>query len=224
MTSILNNFAFPVISDDNRDPYVSWQHHLDRGSDGGVDLAYPKGSAVRANANGVVTNVPWFGNGGNTARLQLDDGRYIEYMHLDSFSVSNGQSVASGTQIGVSGASGSGDLNYYAPHLHVHMYIGGTRVNIFDYFTTTRAREEDAKMAQYYLRGTTGQIGRFAGGVTIFGTLDAYNKHRTVVGLWNAANPNFQQVPPPPATSGSIIGLDDYGWSVQVAAHGGIVG
>ncbi|POH67069.1 hypothetical protein C3B59_07060 [Cryobacterium zongtaii] len=224
MTSILNNFAFPVISDDNRDPYVSWQHHLDRGSAGGVDLAYPSGSAVRANANGVVANVSWFGSGGHTARLQLDDGRYIEYMHLASFSVSNGQSVSSGTQIGVSGASGQGDLNYYAPHLHVHMYIGSTRVNIYDHFTTTRPREEDAKMAQYYLRSTTGQIGRFGGGVTVFGTLDAYNKHRTVVGLWNAANPNFKQVTPPPATAGSIIGLDDYGWSVQVAAHGGIVG
>lgn len=134
MTGIFDNFSFPVIRADDRDPDVSWQNHLNRGSSGGVDLAYPYGSAVHANADGVVTNVSWFGTGGHTVRLRLGNGNEIEYMHLSSFSVANGGSVSVGEQVGVSGASGNNNLNFYAPHLHAHMYIGSARVNIFDYF------------------------------------------------------------------------------------------
>lgn len=135
MADIYNNFSYPVILDDRRDPEVSWTHHLQRGSTGGVDLAYPYGVPVLANAAGTITNVAWYGSGGHTVRLRMDDGRYIEYMHLSAFSLSSGASVRAGTQIGVSGSSGNGNLHYYAPHLHVHMYIGSIRVNLFHYFT-----------------------------------------------------------------------------------------
>lgn len=88
-----------------------------------------------------------------------------------------------------------------------------------------RPREEDKELAQYYRHGDTGQIGRFGGGVTIFAGLDAYKKHRAVVGLWNSKNPSFTQVvPPDPISASNFISLDAYGWNVQVAAHGGIVG
>lgn len=134
MADIVNNFSYPVILDDNRDPDVSWTNHVRRGSSGGVDLAYPYGSPVLANAAGRITNIAWYGTGGHTVRLTMDDGRYIEYMHLSQFSVANGASVSVGSRIGLSGASGNQNLNYYAPHLHVHMYIGATRVNLFHYF------------------------------------------------------------------------------------------
>ncbi|TFC35073.1 M23 family metallopeptidase, partial [Cryobacterium sp. MDB1-18-2] len=135
MTAIYNKFTNPVISDDNRDADISWQHHIQRGSLGGVDLAYAYGTPVTASADGVVTNVPWYGTGGNTARLRLADGRYIEYMHLSQFTLASGTSVSVGTQIGLSGASGNGDPNFYAPHLHVHLYSGGIRQNVFHYFS-----------------------------------------------------------------------------------------
>lgn len=136
MIQIDNNFSHPIILDDDRDPYVSWQHHRQRGSAGGVDLAYPFGENVCANADGVVTTSSNSGSGGMTARLRLDDGRTIEYMHLSSSNVADFVRVARGDVIAKSGASGKGSADYYAPHLHVHMILAnGTRVNLWDYFT-----------------------------------------------------------------------------------------
>ncbi|AZZ55796.1 M23 family metallopeptidase [Rathayibacter iranicus] len=137
MIQIDNNFSYPIALDDDRDPYVSWRHHLGRGSAGGVDLAYPLGADVFANADGVVTTSSnYSGSGGMTASLRLDDGRTIQYMHLSSRGVANSTRVARGDVIAKSGASGKGSANYYDPHLHVHMILqDGTRVNLWDYFT-----------------------------------------------------------------------------------------
>ncbi|MBF4461468.1 MULTISPECIES: M23 family metallopeptidase [unclassified Rathayibacter] len=136
MIQVVNNFSYPIIQDDDRDAYVSWNHHQARGSLGGVDLAYPAGSPVTANADGIVTTSGNSGSGGITSTLQLDDGRQIQYMHLQAARVANGTRVTLGTVIATSGASGFGSSDYYAPHLHVHMILqNGTRVNLWDYFT-----------------------------------------------------------------------------------------
>jgi len=135
---ILNNFTYPVIKVDDRDPDVSWANHLKRGSAGGVDLAYPYGSPVYAPADG---SYQYFdgngrigkGSGGNIGRLRLPNGSYIEFMHLSS-GRANGK-VKTGDFIGKSGASGFGNLWHYSPHLHVHIYIGGVRRNLWHYFT-----------------------------------------------------------------------------------------
>jgi murein DD-endopeptidase len=126
-----------VISDDNRDPGVSFQHHLDRGSAGGVDHVADYGTPVYADSAGRVENLAWYGTGGNTVRLHMagGDGWYDEYMHLSSFAVKDGATVRQGQLIGHSGASGNGNLHEYAPHLHHHRYTpGGKRVNPWDYF------------------------------------------------------------------------------------------
>jgi len=137
MTAIVNNFTFPVILADDRNADVSWAHHLARGSAGGVDLAYPYGSPVLASASGVIKTLPNTGTGGNTVQLHLSDGRYIEYMHLSKFLKSTGDRVKAGDQIALSGASGNGQANAYAAHLHVHLYTPSERVNLFHLFTTT---------------------------------------------------------------------------------------
>jgi hypothetical protein len=131
---IVNNFSRPVILDDARDPAISWAHHRARGSLGGVDLAYPMNTPVLANATGVIENLPWYGSGGHTVRLHLADRRYIEYMHLNSFSHEDGDVVTLGEEIGKSGASGNGKWSYYGPHLHVHLVAGNIRLNLFDFF------------------------------------------------------------------------------------------
>jgi hypothetical protein len=131
---IVNNFTRPVILDDDRDPAISWAHHRARGSLGGVDLAYPMNTPVLANATGVIENIPWYGSGGHTVRLHLADRRYIEYMHLNSFSHEDGDIVTVGEEIGKSGASGNGEWSYYGPHLHVHLVAGNIRLNLFDFF------------------------------------------------------------------------------------------
>jgi len=130
-----------VIEDDKRDPRVSWQHHLDRKSSGGVDLVAKYGTPLPAATSCEVENLPWYGTGGNTVRLwHLADGKrngfYDEYMHLSEFTKETGDRVSAGTIVGLSGASGPNkNLHYYAPHWHWHLYTPqGTRVIPWDYF------------------------------------------------------------------------------------------
>ncbi|TDW31030.1 M23 family metallopeptidase [Cryobacterium psychrophilum] len=137
---IIDNFTHPVILVDDRDPETSWANHLKRGSSGGVDLAYPYGSEVRAPADGVFQYFDGNGrvgkgSGGNIGRLRLPNQDYIEFMHLSSGSPD--RDVKTGDLLGRSGASGFGNLWHYGPHLHVHIYIGGVRRNLFHYFTAT---------------------------------------------------------------------------------------
>jgi murein DD-endopeptidase MepM/ murein hydrolase activator NlpD len=136
-TIIVNNFTHPIIEADNRDPDVSWQHHLDRGSLGGDDLAYPFGTTVQAPAAGRFTYIQGNGSGGNLGQIHMADGRMIELMHLSARIAAEGSMVVIGQDVARSGASGFGDPNHYAPHLHVHLIlVGGARVNLFHYFTS----------------------------------------------------------------------------------------
>lgn len=136
-TAIVNNFSHPVILDDNRDPNVSWQNHIARGSSGGVDLAYPYGTPVSAPAAGRLTSDgDPDGSGGRMAVLYIDHPEIsrIEFLHMSS--VFNDESIAIGDNIGKSGASGFGKDWGYAAHLHVHAYDkAGRRVNLWNYFS-----------------------------------------------------------------------------------------
>lgn len=139
---IVNNFDFPIIADDNRNPQTSWENHVRRGSLGGVDLAYPYGSAVRANADGILWWHKANGSAGWYAQLRVEGrpGWIIEYYHMSDFQLPpnvNGVQIREGQLVGLSGASGFGESRYYAPHLHVHLYINGVRVNLWNYFTDT---------------------------------------------------------------------------------------
>lgn len=127
-----------VIADDDYDPDISWQHHRDRGSLGGVDHNAPYGTPLYANCSGKVflTGLSDGGTGGRTLTLFLGrTGWYDQYMHLSSFAVSDGETVSQGQLVGHSGASGDGIDYFYAPHFHLHRYTpGGTRVNAWHYF------------------------------------------------------------------------------------------
>jgi len=143
MTRIYNNFSYGVIQADNGDPYVSWANHEARGSDGGVDLAYPYGQSVRANADGnVERNSSTAGSGGRSVSLTLPDGRKIEYLHLSGFKASAGEDVKAGDVIAYSGGSADGSENGVGAHLHVHMMINGQRKNIFDYFSVETPEDD----------------------------------------------------------------------------------
>lgn len=141
MTSIIKNtFEYPVIELDDRNPDVSWAHHLARKSPGGVDLAYPYGTKVKSPAAGRWTYQAGSGgpenSGGNIGTLHLDDGRKIEFMHLSANILAQNSRVAIGDVLALSGGSGFGDLRHYPAHLHVHIVeIDGTRTNLFHAFT-----------------------------------------------------------------------------------------
>jgi murein DD-endopeptidase MepM/ murein hydrolase activator NlpD len=80
----------------------------------GVDFVVPTGTSLKAVAAGTVVSAGWGGAYGNQVVIKLGDGYYAQYGHLSQLSVSAGQTVTEGQQIGLSGATG----NVTGPHLH----------------------------------------------------------------------------------------------------------
>ncbi|MFI9545236.1 peptidoglycan DD-metalloendopeptidase family protein [Streptomyces sp. NPDC052016] len=80
----------------------------------GVDFVVPTGTSLKAVGAGTVVSAGWGGAYGNQVVIRLADGYYAQYAHLSSLSVSAGQTVSAGQQIGLSGATG----NVTGPHLH----------------------------------------------------------------------------------------------------------
>ncbi|WP_320775678.1 LysM peptidoglycan-binding domain-containing M23 family metallopeptidase [Streptomyces sp. CRN 30] len=80
----------------------------------GVDFAVPTGTSLKAVGSGTVVSAGWGGSYGNQVVVRLADGHYAQYAHLSSLSVSVGQTVGAGQQVGLSGATG----NVTGPHLH----------------------------------------------------------------------------------------------------------
>ncbi|KUM87661.1 MULTISPECIES: M23 family metallopeptidase [Streptomyces] len=80
----------------------------------GVDFVVPTGTSLKAVGAGTVVSAGWGGAYGNQVVIKLADGYYAQYAHLSQLSVSAGQTVTGGQQIGLSGATG----NVTGPHLH----------------------------------------------------------------------------------------------------------
>jgi len=80
----------------------------------GVDFIVPTGTSLKAVGAGTVVSAGWGGAYGNQVVIQLADGYYAQYAHLSQLSVSAGQTVTPGQQLGLSGATG----NVTGPHLH----------------------------------------------------------------------------------------------------------
>jgi len=233
----LVRYQFPFSNPDTSDGFGSMKGRTS--AHRGLDFPQPMGTPIPSCAQGVVANKGLSGALGYFTVIRHPDGMFTGYCHSNQPSnLEIGQSVSRGQIIAKTGNLG----NSTGPHLHLTLsnHVNGptegqvqdpypyilARLNASDspVASGNRPREEDGEMAQYYRKSSTGAIGRFAGGVTLFTTLDAYAKHRTIVGLWNTANPSFKQtVPPDPNSANSFIGLDDYGWDVQVAAHGGVI-
>lgn len=177
--------------------------------------------------------------------IDVDYGDCItRYMHrpFDSPSPVAGERVTEGDTLGVIGATGL--VN--AAHLHMETWskATGRRVNPAVYFdfsrvvttttgsaagagsippTTTRKRKGGDDMAvMYFRRASTGQIGRFADGVKIFGNPADYNAHRNSVREFAKLNPGIPVVIPPDVNKpAGFVSLDDSTWALQVAVHGG---
>jgi murein DD-endopeptidase MepM/ murein hydrolase activator NlpD len=67
-----------------------------------------------------VVSAGWNGSYGNEVVIRHADGKYSQYGHLSQLSVSAGQSVTAGQQIGLSGSTG----NSTGPHLHFEIRTG----------------------------------------------------------------------------------------------------
>ncbi|MBB1252020.1 transglycosylase family protein [Streptomyces alkaliterrae] len=86
----------------------------------GVDFSVPTGTRINSVSNGTVVSAGWAGAYGNQVVIRHNDGRYSQYAHLSSLSVSAGQSVTAGQQIGLAGSTG----NSTGPHLHFEVRTG----------------------------------------------------------------------------------------------------
>lgn len=157
MSTIVDNFTHDVIAADSYNADISWRHHQERGSLGGVDMSYPWGSSVQACAAGVWYYIPGSLSGGNIGQIHMDDGRIVEYLHLSSSTVRNGTRVKIGQTVARSGNSGHPRPGVnYAPHLHVHLILqNGTRVNLFHYFSLAPASSNVTSILRRINKGDT---------------------------------------------------------------------
>lgn len=89
----------------------------------GVDYGAPKGTAVRATANGVVDFVGRNGGAGNMVRLRHTNGYETSYLHLSGYArgIGRGQRVSQGDVIGYVGSTGLST----GPHLDYRVKKNG---------------------------------------------------------------------------------------------------
>ena len=88
----------------------------------GLDMSAPSGTAIRAIANGVITETGYDGSYGNKTVLTLEDGTELWFCHQTSIDVSVGDTVRGGEVIGTVGSTG----NSTGPHLHLEVRPGGS--------------------------------------------------------------------------------------------------
>ncbi|MFE2477345.1 peptidoglycan DD-metalloendopeptidase family protein [Streptomyces sp. NPDC059389] len=116
----LNTFVAPV-----DESYISTQWHAgggmwSSGSHTGIDFHAASGTTVHAVGLGTVVEAGWGGAYGNNVVIKHADGTYTQYGHMSSLSVSVGDQVTAGQQIGLSGSTG----NSSGPHLHFEARTG----------------------------------------------------------------------------------------------------
>lgn len=122
-----NGWAFPVTKNYSLSRGMNANH-------GGYDIAAPIGTPIVASKDGKVETVQkWNGivtygdmnSYGNMVLVDHGGGIKTRYAHFQSTSVTVGQQVKRGQQLGVCGSTG----NSTGPHLHFEYIVNGTRVN-----------------------------------------------------------------------------------------------
>ncbi len=86
----------------------------------GLDFAAASGTTVVSVANGVVRSAGYDGSYGYKVAVAHEDGTETWYAHLSKITVSPGQKVVGGKQIGAVGSTG----NSTGPHLHFEVRPG----------------------------------------------------------------------------------------------------
>ena len=91
----------------------------------GVDIAVPTGTVVYAAHDGTVTQAAYDSYYGNYVVITDSKGYTTKYAHMDSLTVSAGQSVKKGDTVGESGNTGSST----GSHLHIECLYNGEYYN-----------------------------------------------------------------------------------------------
>ena len=96
----------------------------------GVDIAVPTGTGVLAAMDGTVTTATYDSYYGNYVVIEDGNGYCTKYAHMDTLSVSAGQTVKHGDAIGTTGNTGSSS----GSHLHIECLYNGEYYNPLFYF------------------------------------------------------------------------------------------
>lgn len=100
----------------------------------GIDIGSPSGTSVRASESGSVAAITNGGPYGRAVLLVHAGGLTTFYAHLSSESVSVGQSVSAGQEVGKIGSTGWST----GPHLHFETRINGTPYDPMGWFGGAR--------------------------------------------------------------------------------------
>jgi murein DD-endopeptidase MepM/ murein hydrolase activator NlpD len=91
----------------------------------GLDFKGPVGTPILAAADGIVTSAGWQGGYGNCIEITHANGLVTRYAHLSGFTVSLGQKVERGVQIGRMGSTGRST----GSHLHFEVRLNDQAIN-----------------------------------------------------------------------------------------------
>jgi murein DD-endopeptidase len=107
----------------------------DRPTHKGMDFKTPVGTEVKSPRAGVVTRVNWnWGANGNCVEVKYDDGVLAKFLHLSENKVKQGDRVAAGQVVALSGNTGHST----APHLHYQLDRGDKTIDPLEYHGTVR--------------------------------------------------------------------------------------
>ena len=91
----------------------------------GLDVAVPRGTPIKAAAQGkILTTGDYFFNG-KTVFIDHGNGLISMYCHLDRIDVQSGDQVTQGQRVGLAGSTGRSS----GPHLHWSVVLNGTMVD-----------------------------------------------------------------------------------------------
>lgn len=92
---------------------------------GGVDISVPRGTEVRATADGIVSFAGWTGKSGNVVVIEHGYGFSTAYAHSQKNVVKVGDRVRRGDSIALSGSTGLST----GPHVHYEVWENGRHAN-----------------------------------------------------------------------------------------------
>ena len=95
----------------------------------GLDLMAPVGTAIYASHSGTVTLARWYGGYGYAVIIDIGNGAQLVYGHASALTVKEGDRVASGQLIALSGNTGYS----FAPHVHFEVQVNGVSTNAATY-------------------------------------------------------------------------------------------
>ena len=163
-------FSPPIKGFNNTRVSSKWGENRGSYKHDGVDFAVPSGTPVYAIADGIVVKArPDEPRCGGIVKINHGDGFEAIFCHLKSFSVSNNQTVKSGTLLGYSGG-GADDPNKGSSrgaHLHFAMKKNGSTVNPLNHINKTSVEFNQADIKNANATQGTNTASSKSGGISV---------------------------------------------------------